>query len=325
MCKLQLPDNHLLFLIQQAKQNYQFQDQKRKRGKPPTYSPRSFWLLNLVAILLRAFSASELHHLLVKDESLRTALEFQKVPHRKTIARRISTLTTLGEQQIAAFGLRILATFAVSNQSISAIDGRMYQALGPLWHKKDRQQRVIPPKLRNVDTESEWFKSGYRGWIQGYRLVMQGLVFPEPVPLFAVWRANNEGESSIVKAAVRAEKLPVTDVMLGDETFGGAELGLLYQEQGGYLLTPKQFSQKNKTWKNDLFEYRKETIELLFQRVIQATDIKECKVKGLGKNGAFVLASVWLYQLVFWCNHQAHKPLTIIKEQVDLARWRVPF
>ena len=149
-------------------------------------------------------------------------------------------------------------------------------------------------------------------------------MFPAPVPLFAVWRSNKEGESTIVKESLRAEKLPITDVLLGDETFGGEELVKFYGQQGGYLLTPKQFSKKNKTWKNDLFEYRKETIELLFQRVIQATDIKKCKVKGLGKNGAFVLASVWLYQLVFWCNHQANKPLTIIKEQVDLARWRVP-
>jgi hypothetical protein len=325
MYELQLPDNHLLFLIQQAKQNYQFQEPKRKRGKPVTYSACSFWLLNLVAVLLRAFSASELHLLLEKDAVLRQALDFEQVPHRKTIARRISSLTEVGEQQIAAFGSRILTTFALPKQAVSAIDGRMYQALGPLWHKKDRQLEIIPPKLRNVDTESEWFKSGYRGWVQGYRLVLQGLVFPEPVPLFAVWRPNNEGESTIVKESLRAEKLPITDIMLGDETFGGKELGLLYEQQRGYLLTPKQFSKKNRTWKNDLFEYRKETIELLFQRVIQATDIKECKVKGLGKNGAFVLASVWLYQLVFWCNHQAHKPLTIIKEQVDLARWRVPF
>jgi len=101
MCKLQLPDNHLLFLIQQAKHHYQVFDQKRKRGKPLTYSPCSFWLLNLVAILLRAFSASELHLLLTKDEVLRLELGFQKVPHRKTIARRISTLTEIGEQQIA--------------------------------------------------------------------------------------------------------------------------------------------------------------------------------------------------------------------------------
>lgn len=323
MCELQLPDNYLLFLIQQAKQNYQFYAPKRKRGKPLTYSPCSFWLLNLVAVLLRAFSASELHLLLTKDAGLRTALGFEQVPHRKTIARRLSTLTETGERQIAAFGFKILTALAVPNQVVSAIDGRMYKALGPLWHKKYRRQNQIPPKLRNVDRESEWFKSGYRGWVQGYRLILQGSVFPLPVPLFAAWRANNEGESTIVKQALKDEKMPVTDVLLADETFGGKELTTLYKQNGGYLLTPKQLPIKNKGWKNDLYDYRKETIELLFQRVIQASDIKECKVKGLGKNGAFVLASVWLYQLVFWCNYQTHKPLTIIKEHLDLARWRV--
>jgi len=60
-------------------------------------------------------------------------------------------------------------------------------------------------------------------------------------------------------------------------------------------------------------------------RVVCVVEAKAERLHPLvGKNGAFVLASVWLYQLIFWCNHQAHKPLTIIKEQVDLARWRVP-
>lgn len=325
MRELQLPDNHLLMLIQQAKQNYQFYEPKRKRGKPLTYSARSFWLLNLAAVLLRAFSACQLHLLLAKDERLRTALGFEQVPHRKTTARRISALTEIGEQQIAGLGFKLLTALALPNQSVSAIDGRMYKALEPLWHKKYREQNQIPPKLRNVDVESEWFKSGYRGSVQGYRLVLQGLVFPEPVALFAAWRRNNEGESTIVKEALEQGNMPLTEVMLGDETFGTQSLTKLYRAQGGYLLTPKQLPKNNRGWKNDLYEYRKETIELLFQRVIQASDIKECKVKGLGKNGAFVLASVWLYQLIFWCNHQADKPLTIIKEHLDLARWRMPF
>lgn len=324
MCKLQVPDNYLLKLIQQATQNYQFSEPKRNRGKPLTYSACSFWLLSVVAVLLRSFSASELHRLLSTDARLRTALGFERVPHRKTIARRISHLTALGEEQIAALGIRILTSLAVSNQLVSAIDGRMYKAIGPLWHKKYRQQGVIPLKLRNVDTESAWFKSGYRGWIQGYRLVLHSLVFPTPVPLFATWRLNSEGESTIVKEALEKEKMPITDILLGDETFGGEDLVKLYKARGGYLLTPKQLPKKNQTWKHELYKYRQETIELLFQRVIQATAIKECPVKGLGKNGAFVLASIWLYQLVFWCNRKARKPLTIIKEQLDLARWRVP-
>ena len=199
MSELQLPDDHLLFLIQQAKKNYQEFQPKGKRGKPVTYAALSFWLLSVAAIVLRTFTSSELHQLLLKDENLRMALGFEKVPHRKTIARRMSRLTETGEQQIAAFGQKIFDAFVACHQSLSAIDGRMYQAIGPKWHKSDRQRQLIPAKLRNVDIESSWFKSGYRGFVQGYRLVLQTLVFPFPVPLFATWHPNNVGESTIIK------------------------------------------------------------------------------------------------------------------------------
>jgi hypothetical protein len=60
-----------------------------------------------------------------------------------------------------------------------------------------------------------------------------------------------------------------------------------------------------------------------FQRVIQACDLKACPAKGRDRNGAFVLASVWLYQVVFLSNYRAGRPAAHIKEQLDLARWRV--
>jgi hypothetical protein len=77
----------------------------------------------------------------------------------------------------------------------------MYEAAGPRWHKRDRRKGRIPSRLRNMDTESAWFKSGYRGWVQGYRLLLQGLVFPESVPLFAAWRRNSEGEATVTAQA----------------------------------------------------------------------------------------------------------------------------
>lgn len=320
------PDDYLLFLIQQAKCNYQVIVPKRKeRGRPRTYSARSFFLLSVVAVVLRTFSASELHHLLGSDEKLRMALDFEKVPHRKTIARRLKTILPESEDQIRLFGKKILLSFAINQAEVSAIDGRMYESIGAKWHKRDRIKGVIPTKLRNVDTESHWFKSGYRGFIQGYRLVLQSLVFPVPVPLYATWQANNVGEATILKNALTENRLIVTDVLLADETLGAEPATKLYEEKGGWLLSPKRLSNKRRTWKHDLYEYRKETIELLFQRIIQASDLKKCKVKGLGKNGGFVLASVWLYQLIFWINYKQNKRLTIIKELLDLARWRVPF
>ena len=166
----------------------------------------------------------------------------------------------------------------------SAIDGRMYQAQGPRWHKRDRAQGRIPAGLRNVDTESAWSKSGYRGWVQGYRLILHGLSSCSRA-LFARWCSNAVGESTVLEEALAAEQLPITELLLGDSTFGGADLVATYAQHGGWLLTPQQLPRNPDSWKRDLYAYRRETIELLFQRLIQAYDLKTCPTKGLARTG----------------------------------------
>lgn len=76
---------------------------------------------------------------------------------------------------------------------------------------------------------------GYRGWIQGYRLVVQGLAFPQPVPIAAFWRPNNECEAHIASQALETGALKVTDVLLGDETFGKGAFPQRYAEAGGWV------------------------------------------------------------------------------------------
>jgi hypothetical protein len=320
----QRPDG-LLALIQQARQHYEEPPPERKRGRPRAYTGLSFLLLAVTAVALRTFRGAELHRLLCRDEARRQALGFHAVPHRATIERRLRSLLPEAEAQVIALGRRLLEEVspAEARPRASAIDGRMYEAAGPRWHKRDRRRGRIPTGLRNVDTESAWFKSGYRGWVQGYRLVLQGLVFPEPVPLWAAWRLNSEGEATVTAQALAAGRLPITPVLLGDETFGGAPLVAAYAGRGGWLLTPRQLSKKRRSWKDDLYSYRKETIELLFQRVIQACDLKACPAKGWSRNGAFVIASVWLYQVIFLSNYRRGGPTAHVKEQVDLARWRI--
>ncbi|MEW6735367.1 MAG: hypothetical protein AB1489_29010 [Acidobacteriota bacterium] len=99
----------------------------------------------------------------------------------------MQSLVGEAEEQIAQLGKAIAEEVPSTEQQsqMSAIDGRMYQAVGPRWHKQDREKGIVPVELRNVDVESTWSKSGYRGWIQGYRLVLQCLLWPEPVVLFA--------------------------------------------------------------------------------------------------------------------------------------------
>jgi hypothetical protein len=205
----------------------------------------------------------------------------------------------------------------------ASIDGRMYEALGPKWHQKQRKAGVIPRRLRNLDEESAWSKSGYRGWVQGYRLVLQCLVWPAPIPLFAAWQPNNRGEGKVLAAALEKGQVAVTPVLLGDESFGTPELVAAYSERGGRLLTPKQLPKRYKTFKHEVYGWRKQTIELLFQRVMQAFDLRRCPTRSLRRNGAFVIAGVWVYQVICWSNYRQGKPIAEVKETIDLARWRI--
>ena len=122
---------------------------------------------------------------------------------------------------------------------------------------------------------------------------------------------------------LEAGHLKVTDVLLGDETFGGGSFPYLYEEAGGWVLTPKQLPEERRSWKDDLLAYRKETIELLFQRVIQSADLRQCQVKGEGRNGAFILANVWLYQVCYLTEYRDSNRAACIKDQIDCARWRI--
>jgi hypothetical protein len=315
----------LLRIIEQVKEYYVDPPPKRPRGRPRTFSGLAFLLLAVVAVVLRTFKPQELQTLVAKDGGLRQALGFVRVPHRRTIERRLQVTLPEAEAQVQALGHQILAEVepGPDEPQASAIDGRMYQAQGPLWHARDREQGRIPPTLRNVDTESAWSKSGYRGWVQGYRLVLQGLVFPAPVPLFARWCPNSVGEGAILAQTLAAHQLPVTELLLGDSTFGSPDLVAAYGQQGGWLLTPQQLPATPASWKQDLYAYRRETIELLFQRILQACDLKACPTKGLARTGAFVIASVWLYQALFLSNYRHHRPFAHVKEIIDEARWRI--
>ena len=316
----------LLSLVQLIKEHYQQPPPQPPRpGKQPDFSALSFLLLACVAVITRSFRDAELHALLTRDPALLALLEMPRVPHRTTIGRRLASLIAEAEAQINALGKRVVAEVkpTAEQSPVSAIDGRMYQAAGNLWHKRQRQSGLIPVGVRNIDTQSSWSKSGYRGWVQGYRLILQGLVFPQPVPIFACWRANHRNEAEVAVESLAAGQLPVTDVLLGDQTFAGCGFAASYGRAGGWVLTPKQLPGKRRSWKTDLYDYRKETIELLFQRIIQASGLRQCQVKGEGRNGAFVLASVWLYQVCYLADYRADQPSAHIKEQLDCARWRI--
>jgi hypothetical protein len=153
MATNQTPTNSdaLLSLIERVRENYQEPPPSPpKRGKKRDFSALSFLLLAVVAVTMRTFRDSELRKLLEKDQRLRQALGFERVPHRTSIGRRLCGLVAEAEQQIALLGQRIVEEVKpqAEQPQVSAIDGRMYKAQGPTWHKRDRELDLVPVGLR---------------------------------------------------------------------------------------------------------------------------------------------------------------------------------
>jgi hypothetical protein len=81
----------------------------------------------------------------------------------------------------------MLIVNGIANAKVTAVDKSMVTAQDPLWHKKDRKKGIVPTHLRNVDRDSQWGYSRYRGWVQGYTIHLLCSATPGffPVPLDA--------------------------------------------------------------------------------------------------------------------------------------------
>jgi len=322
--KLDSPEA-LLKIVKQVQEDYTEPPPHCQRGRPRTFSGRAFLLLAVVAVVLGTFKPQELPTLLATEESLRQWLGCSRGPHRRTMARRLDATLSEAQAQVHALGHQSLGDGEPGPEEpqAAALAGRMDHAQGPLWPKRDRHQGRVPVGVRTVDTESAWAKSGYRGGGQGSRVVLQGLVFPAPVPLFARGCPNSVGESTGLEAALAADHLPLTELLLGDSTVGGTARVAPYAQHGGWRLTPPQWPATPDSWQRALYAYRRATLELLFQRLLPASDLKICPPKGLARTGTFVLASVWLYPGLCLDNPRHHRPVAHIKEIIDEARWRI--
>lgn len=97
-------------------------------------------------------------------------LAWSTVPHRTTLLRRYKQVYPILQEFIAYQG----ATSADLGEEMSTQhlveDQSLFKAQGAVWHQKDRKAGRIPAKLRNLDTDATWSKSGYHGWVYGYGL-----------------------------------------------------------------------------------------------------------------------------------------------------------
>ena len=95
----------------------------------------------------------------------------------------------------------------------AAIDSTVLRANGGVWHKKHREQGIVPHT--SIDTEAHWTQSGWHGWVYGWKLHLIVTVAAVWIPLAAALTPANEADNEVAPALI--EELP-TDArfLLGD-------------------------------------------------------------------------------------------------------------
>ncbi len=195
-------------------------EQKRGRGRQTLYPNKLFLKALAIMIVRRLHKVGELLSALEQPTFAMQTLRFLlseggQFPSRRTWERRLATLPDTLPAQIGCLG-RHLAALLQPWQDCGravAIDSTVLRALGGVWHKKDREAGVVPHT--RIDTEAHWTKSGWHGWVYGWKLHLICSVGPVRTPLAADLTPANEADNE--KAPDLLAELPCHPLfVLGD-------------------------------------------------------------------------------------------------------------
>ena len=135
-----------------------------------TYKYREMILFFMIMQFRRIHQFKTQHDWLVAHPEMQELLGFETVPHRTTISRQFKKLGDIVGDFVAFVGGQVADLDEAFANNHLAEDKSLFKADGPVWHQSDRQEGRIPPKLRRLDTDATWGKSGYQGWVYGYGL-----------------------------------------------------------------------------------------------------------------------------------------------------------
>jgi len=231
---------------------------------------------------------------------------------------------------------RTLIVNGIANPKVNAVDKSMFKAQGPLWHKKDRKKGIVPKNLRNVDIDSEWGYSKYRGWVQGYALHLLCSATPGfvPVPLDADAVTANVPENRIFESMID-HLHDDTKYIVADSGYDDRKLTdkCEFRKNDKYitrrLIVPmekyKDTASKRlpyiRFFKSErgqrLFRLRKITVEPMFDILKSLFSLEPVWMKGKRNVQPLLLFSVFAYQLLLLFNFVNGRPVSHVKYIID--------
>jgi hypothetical protein len=216
---------------------------KRGRGRPRYYPDRLFLKALVIMIVRHLHKVNELLSVLEQPTAEMQALrglltEGGRYPTRRTWERRLKAIPDSLLAQIGCLGRYLVALiqpWAMCGRA-AAIDSTVLRARGGVWHKKDREQGRVPHT--SIDTEANWTKSGWHGWVYGWKLHVISAVAAIWIPLAAELTPANEADNEVAPALLH--ELPLeTRFILGDHHYNAPNVRQDCEEHGRFLVASK--------------------------------------------------------------------------------------
>ena len=282
---------------------------KRPRGRPCTYSDRLFLKALIIMIVRHLHTVHELLSVLAQDtsemRSLRMLLTLDgQYPSRRTWERRLKRLPATLPAQIGCLGrhlVTLIQPFANCGRA-AAIDSTVLRSRGGVWHKKDREAGVVPHT--SIDTEAHWTKSGWHGWVYGWKLHLIATVAGVWIPLAADLTAANVADSEMAPELVCRVSAEVR-YLLGDRHYNTPELRQQCADDGRILITSRYgrypHTDGGVEVRRIFHKLRSTAIENFNEQFKGIFDGHgQVPTKGLTNTRRFILGAIVVYQLTLW-------------------------
>jgi hypothetical protein len=249
-------------------------------------------------------------------QALRARLtEKGRYPSRRTWERRLKAMPDTLPAQIGCLGRYLVAViqpWATSGRA-AAIDSTVLQANGGVWHKKDRDKGIVPHT--SIDTEAHWTKSGWHGWVYGWKLHLISIVAAVWIPLAADLTSANVADNEPAPALTR--ELPLeTRFLLGDLHYNAPNVRQACEQTGRILVAtqygPYPHTDSGVEVRRIFHKLRSLAIENFNEHFKGIFDSHgQVPTKGLINTRRFALGAIFVYQLALLYRFQNSLDLNI--------------
>jgi len=298
---------------------------RRPRGRPVLYSERLFLKVLLIMIVKRLHKVGELLAVLQEDTSqireVRQLLsEGGRFPSRRTFERRLKALPDSLPEQIGCLGrhlVEVLKPWESRGRAV-ALDSTVLQAKGGVWHNKDKKAGVVPHTA--IDTEADWTKSGWHGWVYGWKLHLAIAVCEVWIPLSARLTPANTADNEVAPHLIEALPEEVRFV-LGDIHYNAPNVRQACESTKRFLVATKRGAYPHT---DDGVEVRRifhklrsmasENFNEHFKAIFEVHG--QVPTRGLINTQRFALGAVFVYQLALLYRHE---------RKLDINRGLKPF